>query len=134
MRLTSNNHTQDNFSTAYSFDRSNSCLSLESLLSSSTLTASDLPGPGRLLGKHVYTRGGRALEASLARLAHQAGIGPVAAAQRIGANLQGFGEDTNVSIETIFANGEEELRMDLGILKNPDRLRKDCQKLFKYTK
>lgn len=139
MRPTSSSNGDDSqaregFSTSYLFDRSISCLSLESILSTSTLTVSDLPGPGRLLGKHVYARGGRALEASLARLAHQAGFGPVAAAQRIGANLQGFSQDANISIEEIFANGKEDLRLDLGILKDPERLRKDCKKLFQYTK
>lgn len=117
----------------YTFEPPESTLSLETILSSSTLTASDIPGPGRLVGKYVYSRGGRALEASLARLTHAAGYGPVATAQRIGANLQGFSQDSDMSLESIFANGEDELRLDLGIVSDVERLRKNCRKLFQYT-
>ena len=125
--------TEEPLKSPYIFGPPGSTLSLESLLSSSTLTASDIPGPGRLVDKYVYSRGGRALEASLARLAHAAGLGPVATAKRIGANLQGFGQDADMSIEALFANGEGELRLELGIVRDVDRLRKDCNKLFHYT-
>lgn len=37
-------------------------------LQSGNETVSDLPGPGRLIDKYVYQRGGRALEATIARL------------------------------------------------------------------
>ncbi|EJD05336.1 uncharacterized protein FOMMEDRAFT_152633 [Fomitiporia mediterranea MF3/22] len=67
--------------------------SVFSHLSSSTMTASDLPGPGRILDKYVFTRGGRALERAIARAAHSLGFGPAAAALRIGANLRGFSLD-----------------------------------------
>ncbi|KAI5117733.1 hypothetical protein M0805_002078 [Coniferiporia weirii] len=100
------------------------------------MTATDLPGTGRVLDKFVFTRGGRALEASLARLAHAAGYGPAAAALRIGANLRGFTLQENTSIESVFASegpGPGNLRLELGLVRNVPRLRADCQKLFEYS-
>lgn len=45
------------------------------LTESTNATASDLPGPGRILG-NLYSRGGRPLERALGRLAHRVGLLP----------------------------------------------------------
>lgn len=45
------------------------------LTESTNATASDLPGPGRILG-NLYSRGGRPLERALGRLAHRIGLLP----------------------------------------------------------
>lgn len=48
---------------------------------SSTMTASDLPGPGRALG-NLYSRAGKILEVCIARFAYKCGFGPHAVAER----------------------------------------------------
>lgn len=45
------------------------------LTESTNATASDLPGPGRILG-NLYSRGGRPLERALGRFAHRVGLFP----------------------------------------------------------
>jgi hypothetical protein len=45
-------------------------------------TASNLPGPGRGLGK-LYSRGGRILERSISLIAHKLGFGPYAVSLRM---------------------------------------------------
>jgi hypothetical protein len=45
-------------------------------------TASNLPGPGRGLGK-LYSRGGRILERSISLIAHRLGFGPYAVSLRM---------------------------------------------------
>ncbi|EJD05335.1 uncharacterized protein FOMMEDRAFT_165795 [Fomitiporia mediterranea MF3/22] len=106
-------------------------------LSSSTMTASDLPGPGRILDKYVFTRGGRALERAIARTAHSLGFGPSAAALRIGANLRGFSLDETpptTALMTYEGAAPKKLRLELGLVQDIPRLRVDCQKLVGYTK
>jgi hypothetical protein len=49
---------------------------------SSTATASDLPGPGRGIGK-LYSKGGRILERAISAIAHNLGFGPYAVSHRI---------------------------------------------------
>lgn len=127
-----------------SIDSANSCPS-DSLyshfshLSSSTLTMSDIPGTGRILDKYVFSRGGRALETTVARLAHRAGRGPSAAALRIGANLRGFSlsESTaqQMSSLSLFddAPGKQQLRLELGLVQDVSRLKDDCNKLLEYS-
>lgn len=51
-------------------------------LESSNATESDLPGPGRTLGK-VYDFLGKRLERALATLAERKGLGPKQVAERI---------------------------------------------------
>ncbi|KAI5121785.1 hypothetical protein M0805_009777 [Coniferiporia weirii] len=55
---------------------------------SSDETATNLPGPGRLLGK-LYSKGGRILENRLNKIANEAGRGPDACAARIKSALLG---------------------------------------------
>ncbi|EJD07875.1 uncharacterized protein FOMMEDRAFT_16460 [Fomitiporia mediterranea MF3/22] len=99
--------------------------------SSSNLTASDLPGPGRTLGL-LYSRWGRALEASVGRLAHRSGFGPDAVASRIGSvTFRGMWVRRDVKPD------------DTGCLRrvinwavsdgNEPKLRSDCQKLAAYA-
>lgn len=131
--MSNTSSTTESLNIPYILRRSGSALSLGTLFSSSTLTVSDTPGPGRLVDKYVYSRGGRALKSSLSRLAHTAGLGPSATAKRIGANLKGFKQVTDMSIETLFSNGEEQLRLELDIVEDIKQLMKDCKKLFRYT-
>jgi hypothetical protein len=56
---------------------------------SSTATTSDLPGPGRGIGK-LYSRGGRILERSISLIAHKLGFGPYAVALRMMKLFPGF--------------------------------------------
>lgn len=62
--------------------------SADSLVTTSTATRTDMPGPGRLLDKYVFQRAGRVLEGTLGRMAHRAGYGPNALAQRIVSAIQ----------------------------------------------
>ncbi|EJD04591.1 uncharacterized protein FOMMEDRAFT_167745 [Fomitiporia mediterranea MF3/22] len=101
------------------------------------MTASDLPGPGRILDKYVFTKGGRALERAIARTAHSLGFGPAAAALRIGANLRGFSLDESpptTALMTYEGATSKALRLELGLIQDIPRLRADCQKLVGYTK
>ncbi|KAI5117732.1 hypothetical protein M0805_002077 [Coniferiporia weirii] len=120
--------------------RATSVHSLKSVfshLSTSTMTASDLPGTGRVLDKFVFTRGGRALEATLARLAHVAGYGPAATALRIGKNLRGFSLRGDMSVGSALSNTAavepQKLRLELGLVQDIPSLRADCKRLFEYS-
>lgn len=107
-----------------------------SYVSTSTMTMTDNPGPGRVMDKFIFQRGGRAAERYIGRIAYAIGMGPAAVAQRIGNHLQGFSLEVSqkrsipdVEDET----GLVELRLDMGLVQDVDRLRTDCTKLFLYT-
>jgi hypothetical protein len=58
----------------------------DTLVTDSDETMSDLPGPGRGIGK-LYSRGGRRLEKCISRVAHKLGYGPLAIAKRMEVRL-----------------------------------------------
>ena len=107
-----------------------------SCFSTSTMTVNDNPGTGRVLDKFVFQRGGRALERYIGRAAHAVGYGPAAVAQRIGNHLRGFSlelKERQVEGGLSGEAGHVELRLDLGLVQDVDRLRADCRKLFFYS-
>ncbi|EJD07876.1 uncharacterized protein FOMMEDRAFT_150464 [Fomitiporia mediterranea MF3/22] len=99
--------------------------------SSSNLTASDLPGPGRTLGL-LYSRWGRALEASVGRLAHRSGFGPDAVASRIGSvTFRGtWAKRNDIPDEAGRVQRVINWTVNDG---NEAKLRSDCQKLATYA-
>lgn len=107
-----------------------------SYVSTSTMTMTDNPGPGRVIDKFIFQRGGRAAEKYIGRIAYAAGIGPAAVAQRIGNHLQGFSLEVSRKRSMLDVGDETglvELRLDMGLVKDVNRLRADCTRLFLYT-
>lgn len=118
--------------------------SSSSVYSTSTMTRTDNPGPGRLLDKFVYQRAGRAIERTLARVAHRAGYGPVAAAQRI---LSAFRDErfcrktlfhlvAGVDIGTMdteFYQYYTDFRIFGRELERVDAVQSDCKKLASFV-
>lgn len=86
--------------------------------SSKNLTASDQPGPGRVLGK-LYTHLGRHVERGLNSIAEHRGLGPLAASLRIGSR--------NVQRERVGFSSEIEEKQST---KDSE---KDCRKLIRYA-
>lgn len=82
-------------------------------------TASDIPGPGRLLGK-LYASVGRQLEHALSALAHSMGRGPVPTAERIRNLLEAEAENSRVSAWSAATPNK--------------KLEKNCKVLVKYTR
>ncbi|KAI5122831.1 hypothetical protein M0805_003126 [Coniferiporia weirii] len=101
--------------------------------SESGLTVSDLPGAGRTLGL-LYARWGRALEASVGRLAHRNGHGPDAVAEQIarmtfvGTRILGAELEPNDHRNRVFKFVEWKVAHD-----DEAKLRACCQKLVGYT-
>lgn len=82
-------------------------------------TVSDIPGPGRLLGK-VYAKLGRNLEAVLNLAAHSVGTGPVSTAKEIEGLAQML-KGTSCENKVI-------------VMKLEEKLKKSCKVLVKYTR
>lgn len=82
---------------------------------STNRTESDLPGPGRLLGK-LYSSLGRRLERGINAIAVRRGYGPLSAAERFRSK---YGRRGDVRDETSVKGAQD---------------RKDCKKLIRYTK
>lgn len=98
---------------------------------STNMTMSNLPGPGRTLGK-LYSSAGRSLEKSFGRLAHAAGYGPFAASQRLVALCgQPSGQPLWLSWEHISVGKDDYMK---GLLKLQDDAMPDCWRLLKYAK
>ena len=99
--------------------------------SSSNDTASNLPGPGRMLGL-LYSRWGRALEGAIGQVAHKSGFGPKAVASRIrrvefkGINISGENKpDREIQVRRVVRWTVKD--------RSEVKLRSDCQKLAKYA-
>lgn len=90
-------------------------------------TASDIPGPGRLLGR-VYAELGRELEAILSFVARRVGRGPATTARRIQRLALTLNDpDCHIDCPTPSENGEE-------VRKLKKKLEQNCRLLVKYTK
>lgn len=88
---------------------------------SSNATESDLPGPGRTLGR-VYGYLGRHLKRALGALAERKGLGPQQVALRILNRDTGLGDQTNC------------LSISKYEKKNGDAQLQDFKKLLRYTR
>lgn len=89
---------------------------------SSMATASNLVGPGRVLGKYVVEPLGRRTEAALAIAAYRAGFGPVALSERIGKRLSVLPQEGWLS------------SVDLGSLTDVPEIYEDFSHLLEYLR
>lgn len=114
-------------------------ISSDSLVSAtSTTTQTDNPGPGRLIDKYVYVKGGRTLEQMLVTLFSSMGLGPVGAAQEIEKILKARDADELQTMQ-FFLIAKHMLRRSYAqsVYKTTGLLRKKAKKLvchIKYVK
>ncbi len=105
-------------------------INFSSLTLSTNETASNIAGPGRLLG-NLYSRGGKVLESRINIVATLAGRGPDATCERIKATLRkGLLSDYSRIHQSAFRDykGLFDLTVD------DNGLDKEVKKLLKYTR
>lgn len=77
---------------------------------SSMATASNLVGPGRVLGKYILSPLGKRTEKALAIAAYKAGFGPVALSERIDKKLSALSRINYISFAKVSPGRERVLR------------------------
>lgn len=115
-------------------------------VSSTNETASDLPGPDRLLG-NLYSFGGRHLEALIGKIAEKMGYGPRVVAQRTQRDVHIIKASERASrhIDRYPEGGilyflgdklikkEDQRRFSAIIHTKRKKVEKDCRRLLKYV-
>lgn len=113
---------------------------------SSDATASDLPGPGRLLG-NLYSNNGRKLETAIGKTAEWMGYGPRVVAERVRerTSLIRTYKEYLQHIETCpnrrnrcwlcgYYIEKTRAQTPAAIQAKRNKVKKDCKKLLKYVK
>ena len=91
---------------------------------SSDMTCSNLPGPGRGIGK-LYSKAGKALERLISRAAHKLGYGPEAIARRISIRIRQLSDQRQKSLAKSAGGTHDQV--------GDKRLNKLCRKILKHS-